>query len=603
MEEKNFCEEIDVKGMKHLGDSNFRSNINKFRSSHTINIPFGINDNKLIYDSIDYTGNILVGGNIGIGKTNYIYYILYYLLTTLSPDDLGLIIYDDKEVDYNILKSLSHLLAPVISDIDIFSAALENINHCIDNRLDFLLKNNCRSITDYNSKYESKLKHILIIIDSPINTECSADFNYYLERVSEMGPKVGVNIILTSSYLSGRIITQITRLNLPTRLCFNVSSKQISNKMIDMPDAINLSRGEGLLKSVKYSPIINVKIPEIEDEDIITLVQKWSNYPSTNKNNDVIMPKIVIKPEVKIKAIDDPLYNEIVDFAIETRKVSASLLQRRFRITYYHAARLVDQLEENGIIGPQNGSKPREVLIKGNESTSMDAESDESIIIDNSNSRIVEQNKTINTIANTPTLKEKNLIYKKSNIVRPNTTVDNKLLLEILKVLFIVLIIWLVLDQIGKYKAQYKMNENNTLYPYSIEGDKEINKYKFEIGERIYCYQKQFEVKSVTKQSSLKKKKASKENTFLIVELNIKNASSKSKTYYRSDFYIKLNNGTRIEASSDFNEKDSYTLNANENANIKINFEIPKNTEKLSVIHVCNSYPENVIAKVDVNLK
>ena len=437
MEEKNFCEEIDVKGMKHLGDSNFKSNINKFRSSHTINIPFGINDNKLIYDSIDYTGNILVGGNVGIGKTNYVYYILYYLLMTLSPDDLGLIIYDDKEVDYNMLKSLPHLLAPVISNIDILSVALANINHCIDNRLDFLLKNSCRSITDYNNKHESKMKHILIIIDSPINTEYSVDFNYYLERVSELGPKVGVNIILTSSYLSGRIVTQITRLNLPTRLCFNVSSKQISNKMIDVPDATNLSRGEGLLKSVKYSPIINVKVPKIDDEDIIILVQKWSNYSNTSIINDIILPKIVMEPKIKnevIKAVDDPLYNEIVDFAIETGKVSASLIQRRFRLGYNRATMIIDQLEENGIIGPQNGSKPREVLIKRNENTSMNAESKEPIIIANDNSRTIEQNSSVITETNIPTFKGKNSIYKKSNTIRINNEVNNNLLLEILKV-------------------------------------------------------------------------------------------------------------------------------------------------------------------------
>lgn len=350
-----------------IKDDNFRLAIENIPNSGILNIPFGVdnNSNWLYYD-IAKMPNLLIGGTVMSGKTNMINSILLSLISKYSNDEIRIVLADSKGVDYLNYKEEPHLLTPVINDVKKLVSILKLEINEMKNRYSLLKESGLKNISSYNKlNEENKIPYHLIFIDdytSFANSNING-FNIYIEELTKNGWNVGIHLIIVANYPTSDILPSISKVNFPTRISFKVPSIKDSRMILESSGAEKISGiGNALINSNLISELEQIHTNIVEDSDIRAIIKDLSNKNKTqytfekrknlieNGNNDY----------------DDPLYDEIVEFVISTGKTSASLLQTRFRLGYNRAAHLIDLLEERGVIGPQNGSKPREVLVRKN---------------------------------------------------------------------------------------------------------------------------------------------------------------------------------------------------------------------------------------------
>ena len=332
------------------------------------------NKNSVTNISFEDYPNLLVYGIQRSGKSNFIENIIFNTLLKSSPLDNKLIIIDTRRLEYASLNGIPHLICPIIFDYQKAYMALDKVIDIINARYDILSKNNFKDIEKYNSKLDqsntNKLPKLFIIIDDLIDlVEFSK--SEIVEKISliiQKGRQVGVYIIVATSNISRDLINISFINHFSNRICFRAYSERDSKLLLNKPGAEKLNEFEYYLNSSLNIHDGKYKSYKLDDESINTLINFVSNQK--NKIEDTIVPEEsndYIK--TNIEEYDDPLYNDVVDFAISIGKISASLIQRRFRIGFSRAARMIDLLNERGIIGPQVGSKPREVLIKNNDDT------------------------------------------------------------------------------------------------------------------------------------------------------------------------------------------------------------------------------------------
>lgn len=323
-----------------------------------LSVIIGKQKDKFIFESIKKFPNMLIGGTITTGKTSFLNTIICNLLMKESPQNLKLVLIDSKRVDYSVYKGIPHLLCPVITDSKKASLVLQRMCSEINSRYKILLESGVKNIDVYNKKADQTIPNIVIVIDELTNI-LNDELILNIEKIAQNGWNVGVHLIVVVNHPSSKIISTIAKTNFPTRIAFRTTSMSDSRMIIDSNGAEKLSGvGNVLYSSIQNSEIINLETILIDDNDILSIVnyvceQQSVNYETSFKSKDEI-----------VSEYDDPMYNEVVEFAIHSGKISASLIQRRFRIGYNRATRLIDLLEERGIISPANGSKPREVLVK-----------------------------------------------------------------------------------------------------------------------------------------------------------------------------------------------------------------------------------------------
>ena len=341
--------------------------IEKMRSQKKTFIPIGLQQEELIIEDIGSMPNMLIGGTVMSGKTAYINTIITSFLLTKKPSDLKLVIYDSKKVDYAVYNGIPHLLCPVITDSKKLSIVLQRMCIEIENRTEKLRTENLKNIDLLNNKLsdDKRIPDIVIIIDDFSTLNVTDEINDSIEYITSNGWNVNVYVIVSANHPSARVIPTVSKSNFPARLSFKVASSQASQIILDQNGAEKLSGfGNALYSSRMNSKILKLKVPYIPDEDITKVVNYCINEQQTEYLSDIIRSHHDVELENKTKGYEDPMYNEVVEFAVTTGKISASLLQRRFRFGYNRACMLIDQLEANGIIGPANGSKPREVLVR-----------------------------------------------------------------------------------------------------------------------------------------------------------------------------------------------------------------------------------------------
>ena len=343
-----------------------------------------INGNNCIAD-LSKTPHLLVAGSTGSGKSVCINSFINSLLITKRPDEVKLVLVDPKKVELSNYNGVPHLLCPVVTDPKKASIALQNIVKEMEKRYDMFADEKVKNIVGYNEKMSAMMKknpedktihlmsYIVVIIDelADLMLVASNEVEDSIMRITQMARAAGIHLIVATQRPSTDVITGVVKANIPSRIAFAVASQIDSRTILDMGGAEKLlGKGDMLYKPMGENTPLRIQGNFISDDEIERVIaytskEQVASYDESitqmNQNTESISTAGVGGRDT---SEDDPLYNEIVDFAIETGKVSASLLQRRFRLGYNRAARIVDLLEERGVIGPQNGSKPREVLIK-----------------------------------------------------------------------------------------------------------------------------------------------------------------------------------------------------------------------------------------------
>ena len=325
--------------------------------------------------------HLLIAGATGSGKSVCVNSIITSILMRSKPDEVKLVMIDPKKVELSMYNGAPHLLSPVVNDPKKASIVLKKIVEEMEKRYDLLSETGTKNIEGYNKLMQKKidngdtsarkLPYIVVLIDelADLMLVAAKEVEDSIMRITQMARAAGIHLIVATQRPSTDVITGVVKANIPSRISFAVSSGIDSRTILDMVgaekligkgDMLFLPMGEGTPTRVQGAFVSEEEVQRVVD---YTVKQQKAKYDETF-SNIVSSAGHSSSYESDGDDYDDPLYDEIVDFVIKSGKTSASLLQRKYRLGYNRAARIVDLLEKRGIVGPQNGSKPREVLVK-----------------------------------------------------------------------------------------------------------------------------------------------------------------------------------------------------------------------------------------------
>ena len=354
------------------------------KDSMKANIPVTLGKDlmgQIKWADISKMPHLLVAGSTGSGKSVCINSFIASILMTKRPDEVKLVMVDPKKVELSNYNGVPHLLQPVVTDPKKASAMLQKVVAMMEDRYDKFSEKGVKNIAGYNewvekqneqagSEIEKKMYYLVVIIDelADLMVVASKEVEDSIMRITQMARAAGIHLIVATQRPSTDVITGVVKANIPSRISFAVASQIDSRTILDMSGAEKLlGKGDMLYLPMGENVPTRIQGNFISDDEIERLIKYVCSQQaaSYDKSFEEIVPDSHLAGENSPKEeYDDPLYDEIVEFAIQTGKVSASLLQRRFKVGYNRAARIVDLLEERGIVGPANGSKPREVLVK-----------------------------------------------------------------------------------------------------------------------------------------------------------------------------------------------------------------------------------------------
>lgn len=335
---------------------------------------------KTMFMEINKTPHLLVAGATGSGKSVCINSIITTILLRTRPDEVKMVLVDPKKVEMSMYNGVPHLLMPVVTDPKKASIALMKMVSEMERRYNLFEKTRTKNITDYNkyvddrtknlNGHAEKLPYIVIIIDelADLMLVAAKEVEDSILRITQMARAAGIHLIVATQRPSTDVITGIVKANIPSRISFAVSSSIDSRTILDMTGAEKLlGKGDMLFLPMGENTPIRIQGAFVSDDEInkvidYTVSQQKAQYDE--KFNTTDSATQMHNDGDSEEEYDDPLYNDIREFVIRSGKASASLLQRKYKLGYNRAARIMDLLEERGIVGPQNGSKPREVLVK-----------------------------------------------------------------------------------------------------------------------------------------------------------------------------------------------------------------------------------------------
>lgn len=330
---------------------------------------------------INKTPHLLVAGTTGSGKSVCINNIITSILMRCRPDEVKLVLVDPKKVELSMYEGIPHLMIPVVTDPKKASRALHKIVLEMESRYDLFSETGTKNIATYNEyiqkKYgknsDKKLPFIVVIIDelADLMLVAGKEVEASILRITQMARAAGIHLIVATQRPSTDVITGVIKANIPSKISFAVATSIDSRTILGMSGAEKLlGKGDMLYLPMGENTPIRIQGAFIDDDEVKNVVD-YCKKTGKAQYNESMMDLDNDNPSGSSKESsniaddnDDPLFNEIVEFAIKTGKISASLIQRKYRLGYNRAARIIDTLEERGIIGGQNGSKPREVLVK-----------------------------------------------------------------------------------------------------------------------------------------------------------------------------------------------------------------------------------------------
>ena len=337
-----------------------------------------------LYADLGKMPHLLVAGSTGSGKTIFLNSLIISFLYKNPPWRLKFILIDPKRVEFNVYSGLPHLLCPVILDVNKVVASLKWLVMEMERRFDLLSEFKARNIESFNKLIERKnknskekipyLPYIVLIIDelADLMVAKGREIESFIVRIAQMARAVGIHLVVATQRPSVEIITGLIKANITSRIAFQVASQVDSRTILDMAGAEKLL-GEGdllFLSSDTSKPkrAQGAFVSEREVKRVIDFIKSQSlEKKETEKELEQGLKEALTKEEEEKNLVyfegEDPLYEKAKEIVIQQRKASASLLQRKLRIGYARAARLIDLLEERGVVGPQEGAKPREVYL------------------------------------------------------------------------------------------------------------------------------------------------------------------------------------------------------------------------------------------------
>jgi len=326
--------------------------------------------------------HLLVAGATNSGKSVCLNAIIVSLLYQNNPDDLRFIMVDPKRVELPTYNGIPHLLTPVITDVNKTINALKWCLNEMERRYDVLNKAGKRNIQSYNSTAKEKLPYIVFIIDELADFMMTAgkDMEAAIIRLAQMSRAIGIHLILATQRPSVDVITGLIKANVPTRIAFSVASLVDSKTILDSSGAEKLlGAGDMLFMTAEFSKPKRIQGAYLSDEEINDVVNyiKEKSGPAEYLEGVTDRQKVGGNAGVGLDGNhgdEDELFEAAKEIIVKAGKASTSMLQRRLSIGYGRAAKILDMLEENGIIGPSNGAKPREVMISQDQYEAMGAE-------------------------------------------------------------------------------------------------------------------------------------------------------------------------------------------------------------------------------------
>ena len=334
--------------------------------------------------------HMLIAGTTGSGKSVCVNGIICSILMRAKPDEVKLAMVDPKVVELSVYNGIPHLMCPVVSDPKKAAVLLAKMVAEMENRYQQFSESGTKKIEGYNEYVEKwnkthpdiqkkKMPYIVIIIDelSDLMMVAAKEVEDSILRITQKARAAGIHLIVATQRPSTEVITGLIKANIPSRIAFAVGSGIDSRTILDQVGAEKLlGKGDMFFLPIGMNSPIRIQGSFITDDEIqriinFTVEQQKASYEDTFMNLEKEEPKeqATMDGEIPQTNSEEELYDEIVNFVIQTQKASASLLQRKFKIGYNKAATMIDKLEENGIIGPPTGnSKPREVLVQFSES-------------------------------------------------------------------------------------------------------------------------------------------------------------------------------------------------------------------------------------------
>ena len=335
------------------------------------------------YVEINKTPHLLIAGSTGSGKSVCINNIITSILMRSKPDEVKLVLVDPKKVELNAYEGIPHLLRPVVTNPKQASVALQKICTEMDRRYDLFHDTETKNIASYNAYVEKKnsknpgsmeyMPYILVIIDelADLMIVAAKEVEESIMRITQLARAAGIHLIVATQRPSTDVITGLIKANIPSRISFYVASSIDSRTILDMTGAEKLlGKGDMLFLPMGENAPIRIQGSYITDDEIKRVVESVKrNGAAPEFDENFINLDVASSNKAEEKSIErfdeeDPLYNDILEFAIKTGKISASLIQRKYHLGYNRAARIIDVFEEKGIVGEQKGSKPRDVLVK-----------------------------------------------------------------------------------------------------------------------------------------------------------------------------------------------------------------------------------------------
>ena len=332
---------------------------------------------KCIVTDISKMPHVLIAGATGSGKSVCINTLIVSILYKYSPEDVKLLMVDPKVVELSVYNGIPHLLIPVVTDPKRAAAALNWAVNEMTRRYKLFADNGVRNVDSYNELVkkgviDEKLPYIVIIIDelADLMMACPRDVEDYICRLAQMARAAGMHLVIATQRPSVDVITGLIKANVPSRISFAVSSQVDSRTILDSTGAEKLlGKGDMLFYPVGESKPKRVQGAFISEEEVENVVSFIKDIKSDSKCESEILEYINSASDTSIKSNEDcdELLDEAIKIVVETGQVSTSYLQRRLRIGFNRAARIVEELEKNRIISARDGNKPRQVLMSKEE--------------------------------------------------------------------------------------------------------------------------------------------------------------------------------------------------------------------------------------------
>jgi S-DNA-T family DNA segregation ATPase FtsK/SpoIIIE len=332
--------------------------------------------------------HLLIAGSTGTGKSVFINSLLMGMLYKSTPDDMKLVLIDPKRLELGLYADIPHLFTPVVTDAKVAANVLRNATREMERRLKLLAGRSVRNIEQYNRTFEKgqslslfdntgeedhrPLPYLVIVIDELADL-MMVDTNGVEEsitRLAQMARAVGIHLILATQRPSVDVITGLIKANFPARISFRVAGKVDSRTILDANGSESLlGKGDMLYLPAGSSRLHRIHGPYVGESEVEAVCDFWREQAKAIYNEELLKPPrdenaMGVEGGEEGEPVDDDLYQDAVRVVCEMGRASTSTLQRRLRVGYGRAARLIDLMEKDGIVGPPDGSKPREVLKK-----------------------------------------------------------------------------------------------------------------------------------------------------------------------------------------------------------------------------------------------